>query len=48
MPDDIDPQASVDPFPLRRAQEQANGASFHVIGLCCKNGGGRWCLCFKN
>jgi pimeloyl-ACP methyl ester carboxylesterase len=31
MPDDIDPQASADPFPLRRAQVQANGASFHVI-----------------
>jgi len=28
---DIDPQASADPFPLCRAQVQANGASFHVI-----------------
>lgn len=31
MPDDVDPQASADPFPLRRAQVQVNGESFHVV-----------------
>ena len=31
MPGDPVPQASADPFPVRRAQVQANGASFHVI-----------------
>ena len=31
MPDDIDPQASADPFLLHRVQVQANEASFHVI-----------------
>lgn len=31
MSDEIDLQASADPFPLRRAQVQVNGASFHVI-----------------
>ena len=31
MPGDPVPQASADPFPARRAQVQANGASFHVI-----------------
>ena len=31
MPGDVDPRASAGPFPLRRAQVQANGASFHVI-----------------
>jgi pimeloyl-ACP methyl ester carboxylesterase len=31
MPGDIDLQAPTGPFPLRRAQVQANGASFHVI-----------------
>lgn len=31
MPGDLAPPASADPFPLHRAQVQANGASFHVI-----------------
>ena len=31
MPDDIELQASADPFPPRQARVQANGASFHVI-----------------